>query len=133
MALIGLRKTNYGIDCNYHNISEYKEFSGRIEFTLNSYPTKELRLSGANPLIQTRMAIEKWKDLSVLNEEGMNHIRYCYEKILGILNSSLDGEQNQVSMARMLSINFEGEVTSDVNHLEDLPDIETEDETVEEE
>jgi hypothetical protein len=80
MAIISTITTRYGIDCNYSRISAYRQQADKLLITLECYPSKDDRTNGLSP-IKHENFIVPLPEVAEINPEGMNHIKYAYQKI----------------------------------------------------
>lgn len=81
MAFINKLQSKYGIECSYHKITKFEQLADSIRVDLSSYVDKEARLRGNQALEVRNLHIPHYGDISLLNAEGMNHLKYAYTKI----------------------------------------------------
>lgn len=110
MAIIGTMNTEYGISCSYHNIREWREHEKELEFAIYSYVDKEAKEVNKRPIVMTRVVLPKWEDVTVLDEEGMNHLKYCYSKLM---------EEEEERLLIENYITFDGEIVNDEEDVEE--------------
>ena len=108
MAFINEIMSDYGIPCTYHKITRYTQQSTTIEIVLSSYVNKEAREQNKMPLQSRTINIPMYNNLNVLNEVGMNHLKYAYQKL-----TELSIPDNSPQSVMPLGIYGLGELISD--------------------
>ncbi len=81
MAIISNIQTEYGLQASYSKITAYHECFNSVTVTLSSYISEEDRQSGRKPISVKSYSVPKDSD-GFINQEGMNHIRYAYIKLI---------------------------------------------------
>ncbi len=81
MAIISNIQTDYGLQATYSKITAYHESFDSVTVTLSSYLSAEDRQAGRKPISVRTYSVPKDSD-GFINQEGMNHIRYAYIKLI---------------------------------------------------
>jgi len=81
MAIISNIQTEYGLQATYSKITAYHESFDSVTVTLSSYLSAEDRQAGRKPISVRSYSVSKDTE-GFINQEGMNHIRYAYIKLI---------------------------------------------------
>lgn len=131
MAIIGKVKTEYGIDCQYHNIRQWRQHQKELQFAIYSYVNKQARQENKRPIVMTRIVLPKWNNVEQLEQQGMNHLKYCYNYLMQDqqhqIFEDIDPEtgqpivnQNLVTRRRIQNyLQFDGQFYNDEEDIED--------------